>query len=164
MTSPGAYGGPSASTASGGNGLAAEVHTLERALFEVKRIIVGQDQLLERILVGPAGQGTRAARRGARGWPRPRGARPSPRCSAAPSPASSSPPTWCPPTSSAPGSTDQGREEFAFEPGPSSRNFVLADEINRAPPKTQSALLEAMQERTVTIGSTTYPLPELRSW
>lgn len=50
---------------------------------------------------------------------------------------------------------------FIFQPGPIFHNMVLADEINRAPAKVQSALLEAMAERQVTIGSQTYPLPEL---
>lgn len=50
---------------------------------------------------------------------------------------------------------------FIFSPGPIFHNMVLADEINRAPAKVQSALLEAMAERQVTIGSKTYPLPEL---
>jgi len=49
---------------------------------------------------------------------------------------------------------------FRFEPGPIFANFVLADEINRATPKTQSAMLEAMQERTVTVGKQTYSLPQ----
>jgi MoxR-like ATPase len=53
-----------------------------------------------------------------------------------------------------------GRREFRFVPGPVFANIVLADEINRAPPKTQSALLEAMQERQVTVGHETYDLPE----
>jgi MoxR-like ATPase len=48
---------------------------------------------------------------------------------------------------------------FVFEKGPVFTNFLLADEINRATPKTQSALLEAMQERQVTAAGTTYPLP-----
>ncbi|MEM4522949.1 MAG: AAA family ATPase [Nitrososphaeria archaeon] len=48
--------------------------------------------------------------------------------------------------------------EFVFEKGPIFTNFLLADEINRAPPKTQSALLEAMEERQVTIEGVTYPL------
>jgi MoxR-like ATPase len=52
-----------------------------------------------------------------------------------------------------------GRRELRFVPGPLFANIVLADEINRAPPKTQSALLEAMQERQVTVGQTTYDLP-----
>lgn len=51
--------------------------------------------------------------------------------------------------------------EFKFESGPLFHNLVLADEINRAPAKVQSALLEAMAERQVTVGKTTYPLPEL---
>lgn len=50
---------------------------------------------------------------------------------------------------------------FVFQPGPIFHNTVLADEINRAPAKVQSALLEAMAERQVTIGGKTYPLPEL---
>lgn len=50
--------------------------------------------------------------------------------------------------------------EFAVRKGPIFSNFILADEINRAPAKVQSALLEAMQERQVTIGDTTYPLEE----
>ncbi len=55
---------------------------------------------------------------------------------------------------------NQKREEFAVRQGPIFANFVLADEINRAPAKVQSALLEAMQERQVTIGDTTYQLPK----
>jgi MoxR-like ATPase len=54
----------------------------------------------------------------------------------------------------------QKKEEFIVKKGPLFTNFVLADEINRAPAKVQSALLEAMQERQVTIGDTTYPLEE----
>ncbi|MDH5424343.1 MAG: MoxR family ATPase [Gammaproteobacteria bacterium] len=50
---------------------------------------------------------------------------------------------------------------FIFQKGPLFHNLVLADEINRAPAKVQSALLEAMAERQITIGSTTYPLPGL---
>ncbi|MBI2175810.1 MoxR family ATPase [Candidatus Woesearchaeota archaeon] len=51
-----------------------------------------------------------------------------------------------------------GKREFKFHPGPIFANIVLADEINRATPKTQSALLEAMQEKQVTVGNTTYKL------
>ena len=50
---------------------------------------------------------------------------------------------------------------FEFQAGPLFHNLVLADEINRAPAKVQSALLEAMAERQITVGKTTYPLPEL---
>jgi MoxR-like ATPase len=55
---------------------------------------------------------------------------------------------------------DQRTSDFEFRPGPIFTNLLLADEINRAPPKTQAALLEAMQERQVTIGETTYPLSD----
>jgi MoxR-like ATPase len=53
-----------------------------------------------------------------------------------------------------------GRRTMNFLPGPLFAQMILADEINRTPPKTQSALLEAMQEHSVTIGGKTYPLPE----
>lgn len=55
---------------------------------------------------------------------------------------------------------DDGRREFRFQHGPVFANLVLADEINRATPKTQSALLESMQEHTVTVANHTYTLPE----
>ena len=53
-----------------------------------------------------------------------------------------------------------GKRVFQFVEGPLFGNVILADEINRTPPKTQSALLEAMQERQLTIGGKTYPLPD----
>jgi len=53
-----------------------------------------------------------------------------------------------------------GAREFRFLPGPVFANIVLADEINRTPPKTQAALLEAMQEHQVTIGGERHPLPD----
>ncbi|HIH38845.1 MoxR family ATPase [Candidatus Woesearchaeota archaeon] len=53
---------------------------------------------------------------------------------------------------------ERGKKEFKFQPGPIFANIVLADEINRATPKTQSALLEAMQEKQVTVGNKTYTL------
>jgi len=55
---------------------------------------------------------------------------------------------------------ESGAKEFKFMPGPLFSNIVLADEINRTPPKTQAAMLEAMQERSVTVGGTTHTLPE----
>lgn len=50
---------------------------------------------------------------------------------------------------------------FKFQPGPLFHNLILADEVNRAPAKVQSALLEAMAERQITVGTTTYPLPDV---
>ena len=55
---------------------------------------------------------------------------------------------------------EAGRRQFRFVEGPIFTNILLADEINRTPPKTQAALLQAMQEREVTVGRTTYALPE----
>ncbi|MDX1734709.1 MAG: MoxR family ATPase [Halioglobus sp.] len=55
----------------------------------------------------------------------------------------------------------QGKSELEFQPGPIFNELVLADEINRAPAKVQSALLEAMEERQVTVAGKTYPLPAL---
>ncbi len=55
---------------------------------------------------------------------------------------------------------DQGKREFRFVRGPIFSNIILADEINRTPPKTQAALLQAMQEREVTVGQDTHKLPE----
>jgi MoxR-like ATPase len=54
---------------------------------------------------------------------------------------------------------DQQRAEFVFRPGPLFTGILLADEINRTPPKTQAALLESMQERQVTVEGQTFPLP-----
>jgi MoxR-like ATPase len=57
--------------------------------------------------------------------------------------------------------SEGGKGEFKFQQGPIFANLILADEINRAPAKVQSALLEAMEERQVTVGGKSYPLPEL---
>jgi MoxR-like ATPase len=58
------------------------------------------------------------------------------------------------------GSSSRSQRVFSFQPGPIFANIVLADEVNRATPKTQSALLEGMQERTVSVGDKTRPLPQ----
>jgi MoxR-like ATPase len=55
---------------------------------------------------------------------------------------------------------EHGKRQFRFVEGPIFTNILLADEINRTPPKTQAALLQAMQEREVTVGQTTYALPD----
>jgi len=56
--------------------------------------------------------------------------------------------------------TEDGRRNFRFMEGPVFTNILLADEINRTPPKTQAALLQAMQERQISVGQTTYDLPD----
>ena len=80
--------------------------------------------------------------------------------------ACSAPPTCCPPTSSAPTSSTSARRASSSGPGPIFANVVLVDEINRASPKTQSGLLECMQERRVTvdvhIARARAPVPRLR--
>src|SRR5216117_3322609 len=53
-----------------------------------------------------------------------------------------------------------GKREFRFLKGPIFANMILADEINRTPPKTQAAMLEAMQERKITVAGTDFPLPD----
>ena len=120
---------------------------LDEALYEIKRVIVGQDAMLERLLVALLAGGhvllegvpglaktltVQHARAGARRH--------------VPA-ASSSRRTSCPPTSSARASTARTRGAFDTELGPVFGNFLLADEINRAPAKVQSALLEVMQEQ-----------------
>jgi MoxR-like ATPase len=57
--------------------------------------------------------------------------------------------------------SEGGKGAFRFQPGPVFGNLLLADEINRAPAKVQAALLEAMEERQVTVGQATHPLPDL---
>ena len=138
---------------------AADAAALERVLFEVKRVIVGQERVVERLLIGLLARGhcllegvpgvakTLAVETLARTvsgsvLPPAVHARPGAR-----------------PTSSAPGSTGPASERFDTELGPIMANFVLADEINRAPAKVQSALLEVMAERQVSIGGQRYPVP-----
>ena len=69
------------------------------------------------------------------------------------------PPTWCRPTSWAPASTGSPANGFDVELGPVFVNFLLADEINRAPAKVQSALLEVMSEGQVSLGGQTHRVP-----
>ena len=57
--------------------------------------------------------------------------------------------------------SDGGKSQFKFQPGPIFGNIILADEINRAPAKVQAALLEAMEERQVTVAGTTHKMPDL---
>ena len=133
---------------------------MERVLYEVKRVVVGQDRFLERVMVAMLAQGhllvegvpglakTLTVKTLAR-----------PRC-AARSSASSSRPTWCRPTWSARASTTRRPATSRTSLGPVFTNLLLADEINRAPAKVQSALLEVMQERQVTIAGETHKVPE----
>src|ERR1700760_276111 len=165
---PGAgdYSGPGGATTGpahaappgGGNGLAAEVHTLERAIFEVKRIIVGQDQLVERMLVGLLSKG-HVLLEGVPGVAKTLAVETFARVVGGTFARIQFPPDLVPTDIGGTRIYRQGKEEFDIELGPVVVNFLLADEINRAPAKVQSALLEVMAERKISIGGKTFPLP-----
>ncbi|HTZ16019.1 MAG TPA: MoxR family ATPase [Mycobacterium sp.] len=155
----GAATGPAhAASSGGGNGLAAEVHTLERAIFEVKRIIVGQDQLVERMLVGLLSKG-HVLLEGVPGVAKTLAVETFAKVVGGTFARIQFTPDLVPTDIVGTRIYRQGKEEFDTELGPVVVNFLLADEINRAPAKVQSALLEVMQERKVSIGGKTYPLP-----
>jgi MoxR-like ATPase len=169
MTSPGGspavpagYGGPSGSFASppsGGSALTSEVQTLERAIFEVKRIIVGQDQLVERILVGLLAKG-HVLLEGVPGVAKTLAVETFAKVVGGTFARIQFTPDLVPTDIIGTRIYRQGREEFDIEFGPVMCNFLLADEINRAPAKVQSALLEVMAERKISIGGRDYPLPK----
>ena len=126
---------------------------------EVGKVLVGQDEMLHRLLLGLLAGG-HVLLEGVPGLAKTLVVRRSPTRSTARSRASSSRPTCCPATSSARRSTTRARARTTVKKGPVFGNFILADEINRAPAKVQSALLEAMQERQVTLGDQTFKLTE----
>ncbi len=142
----------------GGNGLAAEVRALERIIFEVKRIIVGQDQLVERILVGLLAKG-HVLLEGVPGVAKTLAVETFARVVGGTFARIQFTPDLVPTDIIGTRIYRQGKEEFDTELGPVMVNFLLADEINRAPAKVQSALLEVMQERKVSIGGKTFALP-----
>src|SRR5437763_560541 len=157
---PGGQSGPPAHEAppGGGNGLAAEVHTLERAIFEVKRIIVGQDQLVERMLVGLLAKG-HVLLEGVPGVAKTLAVETFAKVVGGTFARIQFTPDLVPTDIVGTRIYRQGKEEFDIELGPVVVNFLLADEINRAPAKVQSALLEVMAERKISIGGKTFPLP-----
>jgi MoxR-like ATPase len=160
---PGGHSGPPAHEAPGGggagaDGLAADVHTLERAIFEVKRIIVGQDQLVERMLVGLLAKG-HVLLEGVPGVAKTLAVETFAKVVGGTFARIQFTPDLVPTDIIGTRIYRQGKEEFDTELGPVVVNFLLADEINRAPAKVQSALLEVMAERQVSIGGKRYPLP-----
>src|ERR1700692_835544 len=157
---PGGPSGPGArETPSGGaDGLAAEVHTLERAIFEVKRIIVGQDQLVERMLVGLLAKG-HVLLEGVPVFAKTLAVETFAKVVGGTFSRIQFTPDLVPTDIIGTRIYRQGKEEFDTELGPVVANFLLADEINRAPAKVQSALLEVMAERQVSIGGKRCPLP-----
>jgi MoxR-like ATPase len=132
---------------------------LEQALFEIRRVIAGQDQMLERVLVCLLAQGHLLIE-GVPGLAKTLTIKTTAGVLGGTFARVQFTPDLVP--SDLVGTRiyrpDQGT--FDTELGPVFCNFLLADEINRAPAKVQSALLEVMQERQVTIAHTTYPVPE----
>jgi MoxR-like ATPase len=143
--------------ANSGN-LQSEVHTLERAIFEVKRIIVGQDLLVERMLVGLLAKG-HLLLEGVPGVAKTLAVETFARVVGGTFARIQFTPDLVPTDIVGTRIYRQGKEEFDIELGPVVCNFLLADEINRAPAKVQSALLEVMAERKISIGGKTFPMP-----
>ncbi|MFI8565885.1 AAA family ATPase [Rhodococcus sp. NPDC078407] len=140
-------------------GLAEDVQLLEKAVYEVKRVIVGQDRLVERILVGLLARG-HVLLEGVPGVAKTLAVETFARVVGGSFSRVQFTPDLVPTDLVGTRIYRQGREEFDTELGPVVANFVLADEINRAPAKVQSALLEVMAERHVTIGGKTFPMPD----
>jgi len=156
--SPGSAGPGSHGAPPNNGGLQQEVHTLERAIFEVKRIIVGQDQLVERMLVGLLAKG-HVLLEGVPGVAKTLAVETFAKVVGGTFARIQFTPDLVPTDIVGTRIYRQGKEEFDIELGPVVVNFLLADEINRAPAKVQSALLEVMAERKISIGGKTFPLP-----
>ena len=132
--------------------------TLERALFEVKRVVVGQDQMVERMLVGLVARG-HVLLEGVPGVAKTLAVRTLADVIGGTFTRLQFTPDLMPGDIVGTRVWRPSSESFDTELGPVFANLVLADEINRAPAKVQSALLEAMAERQVSVGGRTYPLP-----
>lgn len=142
-----------------GASLATDTQTLEKAIYEVKRVIVGQDRLVERLLVGVLARG-HVLLEGVPGIAKTLAVETFATVVGGSFSRVQFTPDLVPTDLIGTRIYRQGREEFDTELGPVVANFVLADEINRAPAKVQSALLEVMAERHVSIGGKTYPMPD----
>lgn len=138
---------------------ARDAETLERVVLEVKRVIVGQDRLVERMLVGLLARG-HLLLEGVPGVAKTLAVETFARVVGGTFARLQFTPDLVPADILGTRIYRQGREEFDVELGPVVRNFVLADEINRAPAKVQSAMLEVMAERHVSLGGSTYPMPD----
>jgi MoxR-like ATPase len=133
---------------------------LERALFEVRKVIAGQDVMLERVVVCLL-TGGHLLIEGVPGLAKTLTVKTTAAVLGGSFKRVQFTPDLVPSDLVGTRIFRPDRSEFETELGPVFCNFLLADEINRAPAKVQSALLEAMQERQVTIGETTYPLDGL---
>ncbi|MDY6809028.1 MAG: AAA family ATPase [Actinomycetota bacterium] len=132
--------------------------TLERALFEMKRVVVGQDVMLERLLVGLLARG-HILLEGVPGIAKTLAVRTVADVVGGSFRRLQFTPDLMPADIVGTRVWRPSTESFDIELGPVFGNLVLADEINRAPAKVQSALLEAMAERQVSIGGSTFRLP-----
>ena len=132
---------------------------LEQALFEIRRVIAGQDAMLERVLVCLLAQGHLLIE-GVPGLAKTLTIKTTAGVLGGTFARIQFTPDLVPSDLVGTRIYRPGEGEFDTELGPVFCNFLLADEINRAPAKVQSALHEVMQERQVTIGHTTYPVPE----
>jgi MoxR-like ATPase len=137
----------------------AEAARLERALLEIKRIIVGQDHMVERLLVALLARG-HCLLEGVPGIAKTLAAETLATVVGGSFSRIQFTPDLVPSDIIGTRIYRPSSETFDVEPGPVVVNFVLADEINRAPAKVQSALLEVMGERHVSIGGRTFPVPE----
>ena len=145
-------GGPGASTP------AQDAALLERALFEVKRVIVGQDRMVERMLVCLLARG-HCLLEGVPGVAKTLAVETLAAVAGGTFARLQFTPDLVPSDIVGTRIFKPGPERFDIELGPVFANFVLTDEINRAPAKVQSALLEVMSQGQVSIGGTTYPMP-----
>jgi MoxR-like ATPase len=132
---------------------------LERALFEVKRVVVGQDHLVERLMVALLARG-HCLLEGVPGVAKTLAVRTLATVVGGDFHRIQFTPDLVPADIVGTRIYRASSETFDIEPGPVFANLVLADEINRAPAKVQSALLEAMGERQVSLGGRTLPLPQ----
>jgi MoxR-like ATPase len=132
---------------------------LERVLFEIKRVIVGQDRLVERMLVALLARG-HVLLEGVPGVAKTLAVETLARAVGGKFVRLQFTPDLVPADIIGTRIYKAGQDAFDVELGPVFANFVLTDEINRAPAKVQSALLEVMAERQVSIGGVTHPLPD----
>lgn len=126
---------------------------------ELAKVIVGQKEMVDRLLIGLLGNG-HILLEGVPGLAKTLAIKSLSQCIQAEFSRLQFTPDLLPADLTGTMIYNQKKEEFSVRKGPIFANFVLADEINRAPAKVQSALLEAMQERQVTIGEETYKLPD----
>ena len=138
---------------------ARDAQLLERTVFEVKRVIVGQDRLVERMLVGLLSKG-HLLLEGVPGVAKTLAVETFAKVVGGSFTRVQFTPDLVPADILGTRIYRQGSEKFDVELGPVVANFVLADEINRAPAKVQSAMLEVMAERHVSIGGQTFPMPD----